>query len=220
MQKWDCVSCCNSSTSILQSIESFVEHIWWHWSSDWSRSYTWFWWSRFQSPKVSSVSWFPFQGSQFDAKGNMSNWWSADVRQAFTDRAQCVVDLYDSYQPLPGLHINGRLTEGENLAGKLQNVYILFCLLTFFFIRLGYNLSEIRWTDWKKRWIKIGLQSLQAVVSAVTGLFHRCRSEEILSWTDKRSTILHQLWTIMVHSCNRLCAFAAIFCCDNLQIIT
>jgi putative endopeptidase len=58
----------------------------------------------------------------------MDDWWSPSVRQVFEEKAQCVVDLYDSYQPLPGLHINGKLTEGENLAGN-QHLCFVFLLI-------------------------------------------------------------------------------------------
>ncbi|MGD1086213.1 MAG: M13 family metallopeptidase [Verrucomicrobiota bacterium] len=56
------------------------------------------------------------QGRKFDGDGNLSNWWTADDEQAFKSRAQLVVDQYDGYEALPGIHVNGQLTLGENLA--------------------------------------------------------------------------------------------------------
>ena len=56
------------------------------------------------------------QGRKFDAQGNLNEWWSEADAKAFTERAQKVVEQYDSYEALPGLHVNGKLTLGENLA--------------------------------------------------------------------------------------------------------
>ncbi|MBL4636663.1 MAG: M13 family metallopeptidase [Kofleriaceae bacterium] len=59
---------------------------------------------------------FDDSGAKFDAQGNMKNWWApADLKQ-FASRGECVVDQYASYEPLPGLHLNGNLTLGENIA--------------------------------------------------------------------------------------------------------
>lgn len=111
---------------------------------------------------------FDDQGSQFDAKGNLSNWWSANVRQEFTNRAKCVVDLYDSYQPLPGLHINGRLTEGENLAGKFHN-WMLFPV-DWHFIRLRYCflLPLLQRTEWWKGGLRLAHKAYQQSQDSVT----------------------------------------------------
>jgi putative endopeptidase len=59
---------------------------------------------------------FDDQGSQFDAKGNLRNWWTPEDRKAFDARTQCVSDEYSGFEPLPGMHINGKLTLGENVA--------------------------------------------------------------------------------------------------------
>ncbi len=59
---------------------------------------------------------FDDQGSQFDAKGNLRDWWTPQDRKAFDARTQCIVDEYSKFQPLPGMHINGKLTLGENVA--------------------------------------------------------------------------------------------------------
>jgi len=56
------------------------------------------------------------QGRKYDADGNLNSWWSDDDAKAFEARAQKVVDEYDAFEPLPGLHVNGKLTLGENLA--------------------------------------------------------------------------------------------------------
>ncbi|MFD1788261.1 M13 family metallopeptidase [Sphingomonas floccifaciens] len=59
---------------------------------------------------------FDDQGSHFDDEGNLRDWWTPASRAAFERRAAALVAQYDSYEPLPGLRINGRQTLGENLA--------------------------------------------------------------------------------------------------------
>jgi putative endopeptidase len=56
------------------------------------------------------------EGRKFDADGNLNDWWSEADSKAFDARAQRVVDEYDGFEALPGLHVNGKLTLGENLA--------------------------------------------------------------------------------------------------------
>ncbi|HJW09751.1 MAG TPA: M13 family metallopeptidase, partial [Holophagaceae bacterium] len=59
---------------------------------------------------------FDDQGRQYDAKGNLRDWWSAEDAVRFNARAELMVKQFDAYEPQPGLHINGRLTLGENIA--------------------------------------------------------------------------------------------------------
>ncbi len=59
---------------------------------------------------------FDDQGAQFDADGNLVNWWSDAVAKRFKAKTQCVVDQYSKYEVLPGLKLNGELTQGENIA--------------------------------------------------------------------------------------------------------
>ena len=59
---------------------------------------------------------FDDEGRQFDAKGNLTDWWTADDARKFTERAQVMVKQFDAYEPLPGLHINGKASLGENIA--------------------------------------------------------------------------------------------------------
>lgn len=56
------------------------------------------------------------EGRKYDAHGNLNDWWTEDDGKAFDARAQKVVDQYSSYEALPGLHVNGKLTLGENIA--------------------------------------------------------------------------------------------------------
>jgi putative endopeptidase len=56
------------------------------------------------------------QGRKYDADGNLNDWWTEADAKAFEARAHKVVEQYDAYEPLPGLHVNGQLTLGENIA--------------------------------------------------------------------------------------------------------
>ena len=59
---------------------------------------------------------FDDQGRKFDLKGNMEDWWTSADAAAFETRAQCFVDQYGAYEPVPGVKLNGKMTLGENTA--------------------------------------------------------------------------------------------------------
>jgi len=59
---------------------------------------------------------FDDQGSQFDPAGNLANWWTPEDRAEFERRAAVVVAQFDGYVAIDDLHVNGKLTLGENLA--------------------------------------------------------------------------------------------------------
>jgi putative endopeptidase len=59
---------------------------------------------------------FDDEGRQFDKDGNLKDWWTKADEQKFNDRAQCMVKQYDAIEAVPGVHLNGKLTLGENLA--------------------------------------------------------------------------------------------------------
>jgi putative endopeptidase len=59
---------------------------------------------------------FDDQGSRYDAEGNMKNWWTSEDRKKFNALADKVVKEYNDCVALEDLHVNGRLTLGENLA--------------------------------------------------------------------------------------------------------
>lgn len=73
---------------------------------------------------------FDDQGSQFDGDGNMRNWWTAEDRARFDQLTGKLVAQYSGYEPLPGKHINGELTLGENIADNagLQIAYKAYLL--------------------------------------------------------------------------------------------
>jgi predicted metalloendopeptidase len=73
---------------------------------------------------------FDDQGSKFDPEGNLENWWSAEDLKAFKERTDCIAKEYDGFvsvkDPANGdVHLNGRLTLGENTAdnGGLRVAY-------------------------------------------------------------------------------------------------
>jgi putative endopeptidase len=59
---------------------------------------------------------FDDQGSKFDAQGNLTNWWTQTDRDEFEKRTGCIADEYSSFVAVDDVHLNGRLTLGENTA--------------------------------------------------------------------------------------------------------
>ncbi|MGO9591319.1 MAG: M13 family metallopeptidase [Candidatus Acidiferrales bacterium] len=59
---------------------------------------------------------FDDQGAQFDADGNLKNWWTPDDLKNFHERGECIVSEFDAFEVEPGLHENGKLEEGEAIA--------------------------------------------------------------------------------------------------------
>ena len=59
---------------------------------------------------------FDDQGSKYDGKGVFQDWWTKDDRAAFDKRTAALVAQYDAFEPLPGLHVIGKNTLGENIA--------------------------------------------------------------------------------------------------------
>ena len=71
---------------------------------------------------------FDDQGSKYDKNGNLSQWWTEEDTKRFNERIQVMRDYHDSIEVLPGLHSNGSLTLGENMAdhGRLMVSYQAF----------------------------------------------------------------------------------------------
>jgi endothelin-converting enzyme/putative endopeptidase len=59
---------------------------------------------------------FDDEGRQYDKDGNLKDWWTKDDEAKFKEKAQCMVNQYDAIEAVPGVHLNGKLTLGENLA--------------------------------------------------------------------------------------------------------
>ena len=60
---------------------------------------------------------FDDQGAQYDGQGNLNDWWTADDKAAFEVKSQALIEQYNGFEPrsLPGEHVNGALTVGENI---------------------------------------------------------------------------------------------------------
>jgi putative endopeptidase len=59
---------------------------------------------------------FDDQGSKYDGHGVFQDWWTKEDRANFDARAQKIIEQYDAFEPLPGLHVIGKNTVGENIA--------------------------------------------------------------------------------------------------------
>jgi putative endopeptidase len=59
---------------------------------------------------------FDDEGRQFDAKGNLRDWWTPADAKAFEERSACIAKQYSNFSPVPGVYLNGKLTLGENTA--------------------------------------------------------------------------------------------------------
>ncbi|HEY4124739.1 MAG TPA: M13 family metallopeptidase, partial [Rhizomicrobium sp.] len=66
---------------------------------------------------------FDDQGSKVDGSGAFNNWWTPADRKNFDTRTRALGEQYDKFEPLPGLHVNGKLTMGENI-GDLSGLNI------------------------------------------------------------------------------------------------
>ena len=71
---------------------------------------------------------FDDQGRQYDANGNLKDWWTAADKQNFQTRADLVASQFDSFVAVDNLHVNGHLTLGEDIAdlGGLKIAYLAF----------------------------------------------------------------------------------------------
>jgi predicted metalloendopeptidase len=59
---------------------------------------------------------FDDEGKEFDADGNMKDWWSKSTKDKFEGATKCIQEQYAQYEAVPGVHLNGKLTSGENIA--------------------------------------------------------------------------------------------------------
>ncbi len=66
---------------------------------------------------------FDDQGSKYSGVGKLESWWTDEDRKSFEERVSTLGAQYDSYEGLPGLHVNGKLTMGENI-GDLSGLAI------------------------------------------------------------------------------------------------
>ena len=66
---------------------------------------------------------FDDQGAKFDATGHLRNWWTAEDEARFKERTKALGAQYSAFEPLPGIHVNGDLTMGENI-GDLGGISV------------------------------------------------------------------------------------------------
>jgi len=59
---------------------------------------------------------FDDQGAQYDGEGNLRDWWTAEDHKNFAAKTKALVEQYNAFEPVPGYHVNGALTLGENIA--------------------------------------------------------------------------------------------------------
>lgn len=71
---------------------------------------------------------FDDEGRQFDAEGKLRDWWTKRTADLYKVQAEKLAGQFDAYEPLPGVHIKGHLTLGENLAdlGGLETAYAAY----------------------------------------------------------------------------------------------
>jgi putative endopeptidase len=103
---------------------------------------------------------FDDEGRQFDKDGNLKNWWTKEDEEKFNARAECEVKQYDAIEAVPGVHLNGKLTLGENLADlgglwlawlawldKAQTAHIDMAVATD-----GYTPDQRFWIAYAQQW--------------------------------------------------------------------
>ncbi|WP_353228435.1 M13 family metallopeptidase [Novosphingobium sp.] len=71
---------------------------------------------------------FDDEGRQYDGQGRLKNWWTPATAAKFKVHADALVKQFDAYEPIPGVHVKGALTLGENLAdlGGLEAAYAAY----------------------------------------------------------------------------------------------
>jgi endothelin-converting enzyme/putative endopeptidase len=109
---------------------------------------------------------FDDQGSQFDAEGNLRDWWTANDKKQFEQRTGCIKDQYANFVAVDDLKLNGKLTLGENTAdnGGMRIAYM--ALLSTF---AGKELAPIEGLSAEQRfflgWANVWCQSRTDAVS-------------------------------------------------------
>lgn len=68
---------------------------------------------------------FDNEGKDYNGFGKLVDWWQEETEVKFESKVQCVVNQYDQFEVLPGLYVNGKLTENENIAdiGGVKNSF-------------------------------------------------------------------------------------------------
>ncbi len=84
---------------------------------------------------------FDDQGSQFDGYGNMKNWWTPEDKKHFDQRTSCIVDEYSGFVAVDNLHVNGKLSLGENTADN-GGVRLAYMAMEAYALQHKINLNQ------------------------------------------------------------------------------
>jgi putative endopeptidase len=79
---------------------------------------------------------FDDKGSQFDAEGNLKNWWAETDLTKFQEKGKAYVGQYNKYEPMPGVFVQGEFTLGENI-GDLGGLAVAYDALQLFYKEHG-----------------------------------------------------------------------------------
>ena len=82
------------------------------------------------SEEIGAVSVLDYLLMALRSVGNLENWWNPDTEAKFREKAQCIIRQYDDFvHPQVGLHLNGIMTQGENIAdnGGIKEAYHGYC---------------------------------------------------------------------------------------------
>ncbi len=104
---------------------------------------------------------FDDEGRQYDASGNFKNWWTQEVRQIFEEKGECLVDQYSSYLVFDDVHINGRLTLGENMA-DLEGLKLAYAAYREV---ATLEAPDARARAWQINWFNFLLDRIRIIVS-------------------------------------------------------
>jgi endothelin-converting enzyme/putative endopeptidase len=115
---------------------------------------------------------FDDQGSQFDADGNLRDWWTADDKKRFEERTRCIEDQYGGYVAIDTLKLNGKLTLGENMAdnGGLRIAYM--AMLEMFAGKEpapvdGLNARQLFFLGWANLWCENRTDAIMRLAVAI-----------------------------------------------------
>jgi len=84
---------------------------------------------------------FDDEGRQFDAEGNLKDWWSKEDEEKFNKLADCFVNEYGSFSPVKGVELNGKLTLGENTADN-GGIHLAYAALLDVLKKKGVALTQ------------------------------------------------------------------------------
>jgi endothelin-converting enzyme/putative endopeptidase len=103
---------------------------------------------------------FDDQGAHFDGEGRIRDWWTEDSRRRFKERTDTLVGQYSAFAPIEGLHLNGKLTLGENI-GDLTGVSLAYRAYQLYLrdhpklkgiVRDGFTDDQRFFLSWAQTW--------------------------------------------------------------------